>query len=146
MLSLFRTLSLRYLFRHWVRAGLIIASIALGVAAWVTTEVLYTTLLRSLHQAATPLRGTADLYVTNQTTLTIDGSLAERLQREVSGIDRIDPLIIEHAKVVTDQAPGNDVVVLGLRIPQDEEKHNPLDERDIELVSLDREALRRGML
>ena len=55
MLSLFRTLSLRYLWRHWLRAALIIASIAVGVAAWVTTEVLYVTVTRSLRQAASPL-------------------------------------------------------------------------------------------
>src|SRR3954470_23294827 len=110
MLSLFRTLSLRYLWKHWVRASLIIASIALGVAAWVTTEVLYATLSHSLRQAASPLRGSADLYVTNLGTRFIDASLRGRLIREVPGIDHVEPIIIENVKVIADRPPGTEAV------------------------------------
>ena len=38
MLELFRTLSLRYLRKHWVRAGLIVASIALSRSATLVTR------------------------------------------------------------------------------------------------------------
>ncbi len=40
MLSLYRTLSLRYLSRRWFRALLIVATIALGVGTLVATRAL----------------------------------------------------------------------------------------------------------
>ena len=62
MFSLFRTLSLRYLWRHWVRALLIVLSIALGVATWVATDALHHAVNHSLRQAAAPLRHCRSLH------------------------------------------------------------------------------------
>src|SRR5262245_52603779 len=100
MFELFCSLSLRYMWKHWVRAGLVIASIALGVAAWVTTEVLYDSVTRSLRQAASPLRGIADIYATNNATRFLDATLGPQLQREVAGIDHVEPVLIENVNIV----------------------------------------------
>ncbi len=154
MLELFRTLSLRYMWKHWVRAGLVVASIALGVAAWVTTEALYDSVTRSLRQAATPRSGEADIYATNNATRFLDASLGPRLQNEVPGIDHVEPIIIENVNVVREDTshavgqlrPPAEAVLIGLRLPEKDDNHDPLGERQIELVEVDREALRRGLL
>src|SRR5436309_4493740 len=79
MLSLFRTLSLRYLAKHWSQSVLVVVSIALGVATWVATDCLSRALDASLRQAITPLPSTgADLYVTNSASEGLDGRLADR--------------------------------------------------------------------
>src|SRR5262245_12282596 len=93
MLSLFRTLSLRYLTKRWARAVLVVVSIALGVATWVATDALSRALDRSLKRAVTPL-GIADLYVTNTAKGGVDPALAP-LVAEVPGVKRVDPLVIE---------------------------------------------------
>src|SRR5687768_14996690 len=97
MFELFRTLSLRYMTRHYVRAGLVICSIALGVAAWVASETVYGALTDSVHNAASPLRGSADFSVTNTATLVVEAELADVLRR-VPGIDRVEPIILETVK------------------------------------------------
>lgn len=65
MPALYRTLGLRYLRQRWPRALLIVVSIALGVATWVTTGSLNHSLEHAIKQSATPLAGLADLYVSN---------------------------------------------------------------------------------
>ena len=47
MLSLYRTLSLRYLSRRWFRALLVVASIMLGVATLVATQALSATMSKA---------------------------------------------------------------------------------------------------
>src|SRR5439155_7703786 len=47
MLSLYRTLSLRYLSRRWFRAALVVASIMLGVATLVATQALSETMSKA---------------------------------------------------------------------------------------------------
>jgi putative ABC transport system permease protein len=93
MLSLYRTLSLRYLKQRKARAVLIVFSIAVGVAAWVATSALIHSLKREISQAATPLAGTADLYVTTGNGVPLE--LAERVA-QVSGVVSVRPLIIHH--------------------------------------------------
>ncbi|HKB37645.1 MAG TPA: FtsX-like permease family protein, partial [Gemmataceae bacterium] len=102
MLSLFRTLSLRYLWKHWSRSALVIASIALGVATWVATDALSRALDRSLKQAVTPL-GIADVYVTDTAKGGIDPVLAPRV-RKLPGVKRVDPLIIEKVTAARNEA------------------------------------------
>ena len=55
MLSVYRTLSVRYLRQRWTRASLIVASIALGVATLVATASLNETMNKAVHVAANPL-------------------------------------------------------------------------------------------
>jgi putative ABC transport system permease protein len=154
MFALFCSLSLRHMWKHWVRAGLVIASIALGVAAWVTTEALYDSVTRSLRQAASPMRGVADIYATNNATRFIDASLAPQLQREVAGIDHVEPIIIETVTVVREDVsptpvegkPPPEAALVGLKFPEPNDKHDPLSDRHIEIITMDQEALRRGLL
>ncbi|MDN4634844.1 hypothetical protein QCD71_25410, partial [Sphingomonas sp. PsM26] len=56
-LSLYRVLSGRYLRRRWFRSLAIIASIALGVATLVATQVLNTTMTSAAQFPATPRTG-----------------------------------------------------------------------------------------
>src|SRR5260370_36374580 len=93
MLSLYRTLSLRYLKRRRARAALIVFSIAVGVAAWVATSALIHSLKREISLAATPLAGAADLYVTTGNGVPLE--LAEQVSH-VSGVASVRPLIIHH--------------------------------------------------
>ncbi len=149
MLSLFRTLSLRYLWMHWGRGVLIVISIALGVATWVATNALHRALDRSLRQAASPLRGTADFYVTNSATLFVDASLAQRLLREAPAVRRVEPVLIEHvtvslqeAKKTPDQDGGKSkpeekpAVLIGLRRPTQGGDDENLSSRGIQVVGL----------
>ncbi len=67
MLSLFRTLSLRYLRLRWGMNALVIMCIALGVICWVATGSLYTSLEKAIVVTLNPLSGYADLQVVNDT-------------------------------------------------------------------------------
>src|SRR5262249_11953756 len=58
-------LSRRYLRRRWVRASLIVLSIALGVSMLVATRALNRTMDRAAAATATPLASVADLIVSN---------------------------------------------------------------------------------
>ncbi len=78
MLSLYRSLSLRYWGRCRLRCGLVLLSIALGVATCVATSVLDANLETAFQRSATPLAGIADLYVSNGDA-GVPRSLAEQL-------------------------------------------------------------------
>lgn len=94
MLSLYHLLSLRYLRLRRTRAVLIVFSIALGVATWVATGALIHSLEKEIRVAATPLRGFADLYVSNGS----DGVRQELVARValVPGVRAVEPVILEH--------------------------------------------------
>src|SRR5207248_9405577 len=65
MLSLYRTISLRYLSRRWFRALLIVASIMLGVATLVATQALSDTMTKATLASSNPVAGLLDFIVTN---------------------------------------------------------------------------------
>ena len=88
MLSLYRTLSTRYLRQRWTRALLIVASIALGVATLVATFSLNETMNKAIRVTANPLAGGADLTVSKGGETLIDCSLADLLYR-VPGVDTV---------------------------------------------------------
>src|SRR5262249_15589654 len=87
MLSLYRTLSLRYLSRRWFRAILIVASIALGVATLVATRALNETMSKAALNASNPMAGIADLVVSNGEQ-PIDHHLAKEIA-EVKGVKSV---------------------------------------------------------
>ena len=148
-MSLFRTLSLRYLWKHWVRAVLIVVSIALGVAAWVATDALHRALNHSLRQAAAPLRGPADLYVSNSASLFVDASLAEPLRR-LPGVKRVTPIIIEHVRISRQEngseksaAAEEEVVLIGVPWPRpDTADEKDLSARGIQVSGVDWQSAR----
>lgn len=113
MLSVYRTLSLRYLSRRWFRALLMVASIALGVGILVATHALNETMARAALAYSNPMAGIVDFVVTNG-DLRVPASLVEDF-RKVSGVKEVSPRIFENAKLIS----GNDkhernVLVLGL--------------------------------
>src|SRR4051812_4030151 len=148
MLSLFQTLSLRYLAKHWSRSALVVVSIALGVATWVATDCLSRALDQSLRQAVTPLPSMgADLYVTNSAAEGLDRSLLDRVQA-VAGVKQVEPFIFQKVTVALDEAdlrPSGDpargadrrgyAILAG--VPVDLKAPEKLGERGIEVVYID---------
>src|SRR5262245_10517403 len=97
MLSVYRTLSVRYLSRRWFRAVLIVCSIALGVATLVATRALNETMTKAGLATVNPLAGVADLVVNNgEANVSIE--LAERLRR-VPGVQSANPRIFRTVKL-----------------------------------------------
>src|SRR5262249_38120947 len=91
--SLYRTLSWRYLQQRWSRAAMIVASIALGVATVVATQALNTTMTSAAQVASRPLAGLADLSVTHG-----DAGVAKNVVGElaaVPGVRSVMPLLVE---------------------------------------------------
>jgi putative ABC transport system permease protein len=98
MLELFRTLSLRYIRQRWDRAALIVASIALGVATLVSTRILNDCIERATEEATTPLRGVADLYVSNGEN-NVPVELVQQV-RTVPGVRLAQPIIVERVQLI----------------------------------------------
>jgi putative ABC transport system permease protein len=80
MLSLYLTLSLRYLRRRWFYALMIVTSIASGVSLLVATRAINQTMNRAAQTAATPLSGAVDLILSNGDT-PIDKSLLDEVSK-----------------------------------------------------------------
>jgi putative ABC transport system permease protein len=110
MLSLYQTLSVRYLRRRWLRALLIVASIALGVTTLVATQALNQTMTRAGLSSLNPLAGTADLLVSNGES-PVARSLAGELEK-VEGVKAAMPRIFENAKLV--DLPDTSVLLVGV--------------------------------
>src|SRR5262245_13246296 len=98
MLSVYRTLSLRYFSRRWFRALLIVASIALGVGILVATYALDATMSKAALASSNPMAGVVDFMITNG-DLRVPISLVRELQ-SVPGIKDVSPRIYENAKLV----------------------------------------------
>jgi putative ABC transport system permease protein len=93
MRSLLKILSVRYWRRCPARLLLVVASIALGVAAWVATRALSTHLNQSSRASATLLAGFADLLVSNGDA-GVPRSLIEPL-RQLAGVHAVRPVIVQ---------------------------------------------------
>jgi putative ABC transport system permease protein len=94
MFSLQRTLSLGYLRQHPTRAGLVVLSIALGVATLVATQSLNKSLSLAGRQAVNPLGGVADLIVSNGSA-GVPRSLAGELRdAEIPGLADVRSVIL----------------------------------------------------
>ncbi len=109
MRSLYRSLSLRYWRRCPVRCGLVLLSIALGVATCVGTCLLDTNLKNAFQHSATPLAGFADLYVSNGDA-GVPGTLADRLA-QVPGVRAVQPVVIQ--RVALPDLGNRPVLLLG---------------------------------
>src|SRR5437660_10662786 len=113
MLSLYRTLSLRYLSRRWFRALLIVASIMLGVATLVATQALSETMAKATLASGNPMAGTLDFIITNTNAeLPVDRDLAKELAA-VQGVKSVQPRIFGHAKVLIGEQKQT-VLVVGI--------------------------------
>jgi putative ABC transport system permease protein len=76
-----------------MRCGLVLLSIALGVATCVATGVLDASLEKAFQTSATPLAGFADLYVSNGDS-GVPAALAEQLA-QVPGVQSAQPLVLQ---------------------------------------------------
>lgn len=95
MLSLYQLLSLRYLWQRWDRAALIIVSIALGVATLVSSRILNQCVETAASETTTPLRGTANLYISNG-ELGVLRSITDEIQAsKIPGVASVQPIIFE---------------------------------------------------
>jgi putative ABC transport system permease protein len=112
MLSVYRTLSLRYLARRWVRAFLIVASIALGVATLVATRALNETMSNAGLASVNPMPGVVDLLISNGEG-TVSADLAKTLAR-VPGVQEASPRIFE--KIKLPDLGNRSVLVMGIDI------------------------------
>ncbi len=117
MLSVYTTLSWRYLRRRWVRALLIVLSIAAGVSMLVATRALNQTMAQAAQVAANPLAGAVDLLVTNG-----DAPLDRSLAKEVAAIEGVQaarPRIFEKVRVLDAKGspldlPNSAALLIGL--------------------------------
>jgi putative ABC transport system permease protein len=117
MLSLYRTLSLRYWGRFRLRGALVLLSIAVGVAACVATGVLDANLETAFERSATPLAGFADLYVSNGDA-GVPRALAEKLA-QIPGVCSAKPLVIQ--RVALPDLGYRPALLLGVDLQADEE-------------------------
>ncbi len=106
MLSLYRTLSLRYLGQRWLRAVLIVACIALGVGTLVATRALNETMATAARAATNPMGGLADLVVNNG-ELPISESIADELAA-IPEVEVARPCIFKNIQL----ADGDERIIL----------------------------------
>ncbi len=123
MLSLQRTLSLGYLKRRWLRAVLIVLSIALGVSAIVATSILNGGLKLAAQRVVNPLAGLADLMVGNNQAGVplavadqLDPARAESETSPLAAISSVQPLVI--SRVALPEHDNLSTLLLGLRVDQ----------------------------
>src|SRR5438094_127402 len=110
MLSVYTTLSWRYLRQRWVRAVLIILSIAAGVSMLVATRALNQTMARAAQVSSNPMAGAVDLLVNNG-DVPIDGDLAKEISA-LDGVQTARPRIFEKVSLL--DLPGQNVLLVGL--------------------------------
>src|ERR1700677_1976897 len=110
MLSVYRTLSVRYLSRRWFRALLIVASIALGVATLVATQALNQTMTRASLARINPTPSVAD-FVVSYSQAGVSADLAKTLLN-VPGVDRAWPRIFDSIRIP--ELDNRSVMVIGI--------------------------------
>ncbi len=122
MLSLQRTLSLGYLQQRWMRAVLVLLSIALGVATMVATRTLNRHLNLAAQNAANPLSAFAHLMVVNgqagvplAAARLIDPRQQETPDPALAGVHSVDPLVV--GRVFLPALQNRSVLLLGLEPP-----------------------------
>src|SRR5439155_3687977 len=122
MLSLYRTLSLRYLQQRWPRAALVVASIALGVATLVATRALNQSMTEAVRGATAPLAKVADLHVSNGES-GVPISLADDLAR-IEGVRRVEPMVLGRVRM-PDLENQRLALLLGIAWKADSADSNP---------------------
>jgi putative ABC transport system permease protein len=126
LLSLHRTLSLRYLSRRWFRALLIVASIMLGVATLVATQALSETMSKATLAAGNPMAGSIDLIITNG-ELPIDRKLADEVLKNPR-VKSADPRIFDQAKIVVGDKKFP-VMIFGADLTGDKKKADEFEDQ-----------------
>jgi putative ABC transport system permease protein len=116
--ALHRTLSFGYIRQRWMRTGLIVAVIALGVAVLVATRALSGNINKAAQNAANPLSGKTHVLVTNGQS-GVPRSVVERLDQEQAagiGIRDVEPMTF--ARVVLPELNNRSILLIGIRPPR----------------------------
>ncbi|MCS6849693.1 MAG: FtsX-like permease family protein [Gemmataceae bacterium] len=108
--SLYRTLSVRHLRQRWSRAGLIVLSIALGVATLVATRSLNQGMRAAAQSASSPLAGLADLAIDNGEA-GVSRDLMPGL-RAIPGVRAVEPVLIQ--RVLLPELDNRPALLLGM--------------------------------
>jgi putative ABC transport system permease protein len=122
MLSLYRTLSLRYLERRWFLAAPVVLSIALGVATLVATRALNQSMASATRTIATPLSGIAELFVNNGDS-GVPRDLAESVSN-VTGVRAAEPFVVGRVRM-PDLGEHQHCQLLGIVWKPDSIENNP---------------------
>lgn len=122
--SVYRVLSLRYLFHRWDRALLIVASIALGVAAVVSARILNNLIEIAAQDTTTPA-GAAELYVTNGEAGVHRGIAEELRDAHIPGLKSAQPVVFD--RITLPDLDGRVAVLIGAEVStQIFSEENPL--------------------
>ena len=111
MFPVFRSLSLRYLRLRWERAILVVISIALGVAAYVSTRILNQCLEAAAHDTMTPI-AMADLYATNGEIGVQRSAVDDITRAEIPGVEAVVPMVFEQVRMMEFGGKNGRVVLL----------------------------------
>jgi putative ABC transport system permease protein len=122
MLSLYRTLSLRYLRQRWPRAALVVASIALGVATLLATDALNQSMTEAVRGSTAPLAGVADLHVINGES-GVRQSLAADLAK-IEGVRDVEPVVVGRVRL-PDLENRRQALLLGIVWKAESDQKNP---------------------
>jgi len=109
LVSLFVTVGIGYLRQRWDRALLIVASIGVGVAMLVSTQLLSEGLDTAASESVTPGSTAADLLITNNRKVRLD--LVEAI-RKVPGVADAQPVLVE--RVVLPDYGNRTAILIGL--------------------------------
>ena len=109
--ALLRLLSMRHVRTHWVRTLLATASIMLGVALFVSTEVAHTSTLRSFEAAQDRLAGRARYHVTGRGGAGTDVTTLNRLE-SIAGVHAAP--VLQQSVALPDHPDEGRLVLLGV--------------------------------
>jgi putative ABC transport system permease protein len=98
MLALYRSLSYRYFRLRWDRTGLIVASIALGVATLVSTRLINQCIEFAARQSTSPAASKDVHFFVGSGEAGVRRDLAEAIRR-VPGVARAEPLLVERVQL-----------------------------------------------
>ena len=112
-MTVYRLLALRYLLQRWDRAGLIVLSIALGVATLVSARILNRCVEMAALDTTTP-GGSAELYVANGEAGVLRGVADELRAAQVPGVRSVQPLVYD--RVSLPDLDGRVSVLIGAEV------------------------------
>src|SRR5436853_1160176 len=92
--AVYRVLALRYIKNRWDRAGLIVASIALGVATLVSARILNQCIEAAAQDTTTP-GASAELSVTNGEAGVLRSVTDEIRTAHIAGIKSVQPIVYD---------------------------------------------------
>src|SRR5437016_10549008 len=140
MLSLFRTVSYRYLMLRRSRAALIVISIMLGVGLLVSTRVLTQSMLSASNETLNPFARAADLILMNGETGVPGELVGEIEQAKIPGVAQVEPLVVVDCGFVGPQG-GEHVRMIGIRVNFERSLKYIADSRPTGVdIQLDRES------